>query len=113
MIGTAQYRAFALLDDCAFHDVTEFPHNVLHRGFRFQVQRGVVVLDGPDPFGIYVCSDDYGGIHVLVGQGIDFTDRNSFKDLMTLVREFFRERVRRGRGEQDEDHGAACDSFIS
>jgi hypothetical protein len=41
-----------LLDACAFHDVTEFPHDVPRSGFRFQVQCRVVMLDRLGSFGM-------------------------------------------------------------
>jgi hypothetical protein len=97
------------LDDCAFQ--VEFPEDVLHRGIRFQVQSRVMVLYGLGPFGVYLCRNDDCGQPMLIGQGINFTDTEGFKNLMPLMHESFRERVRRNGTEQDE--GQLVSSFHS
>lgn len=63
-----------------------------------------MVLDGPRPFGVNVCRNDDGGQPMLIGQGMNFADAESFKNLMPLMRESFGERVWRTICEQDEYH---------
>src|SRR6267154_6066087 len=91
------------LNGCAFQ-VGDFPDDVPDRGCWLQVQRWIMVLDCPCSFGVNLCRNDDCGQPMLIGQGINFTDAESFKNLMPLVHEFFSERVRGTVCEQDEYH---------
>jgi hypothetical protein len=87
-----------------FRDMTQFPHDVPHRGIRLQVQRLAMMLYSLGSFGVNVCCNDNGCNRVLIGQGINFANAESFKNLMPLMHESFGERVRGTVCEQDEYH---------